>query len=74
MAGGPELNLTFYAPQPGFVRLFAQVQISGISKFAPFGIRVSPAPSAAGARRIGLRAFGSASTERAVNFLHWWRD
>ena len=28
--------------QPSFMRLFAQVQIGGVSKFAPFGIRISP--------------------------------
>ena len=38
--GGPELEFQIYALQPGFVRLFAQVQIGGVSKFAPFGINV----------------------------------
>jgi hypothetical protein len=40
--GGPELEFQFYALQPGFVRLFAQVQIGGQSKFAPFGVVVTP--------------------------------
>lgn len=40
--GGPELEFLFYAPQPGFIRLFAQVQIGGVSKFAPFGLLVKP--------------------------------
>ena len=40
--GGPELHFQIYALKPGFVRLFAQVQISGESKFAPFGIQVVP--------------------------------
>ena len=38
--GGPELEFQIYALKPGFVRLFAQVQIGGVSKFAPFGIRI----------------------------------
>ena len=40
--GGPELEFQLYAAQPGFIRLFAQVQIGGVSKFAPFGIQVLP--------------------------------
>ena len=39
--GGPELEFVFYAPQPGFIRLFAQVQIEGVSRFASFGVEVS---------------------------------
>lgn len=38
--GGPELEFQIFPTQPGFVRLFAQVQIDGRSRFAPFGIRV----------------------------------
>lgn len=38
--GGPELEFQFYAAQPGFVRFFAQVQIKGVSRFAPFGLCV----------------------------------
>jgi hypothetical protein len=37
--GGPELEFILYASQPGFVRLFAQVQVAGASKFAPFGLQ-----------------------------------
>ena len=40
--GGPELEFQIYALKPGFVRLFAQVQIDGRSHFAPFGINVVP--------------------------------
>jgi hypothetical protein len=40
--GGPELDFQIYGIKPGFVRLFAQVQIGGASRFAPFGIRVEP--------------------------------
>ncbi len=40
--GGPELEFQIYALRPGFVRLFAQVQIAGQQEFAPFGITVSP--------------------------------
>jgi len=40
--GGPELEFFIYPMQSGFMRLFAQVQIAGVSKFAPFGIRISP--------------------------------
>lgn len=40
--GGPELEFQIYAVKPGFYRLFAQVQIGGISRFAPFGIQVLP--------------------------------
>ena len=41
--GGPTLPVTVYAPKPGFYRLFAQVQIEGRSRFAPFNITVLPA-------------------------------
>ncbi len=40
--GGPELDFTFYTSTPGFVRLFAQVQIGGRSIFAPFSLLVHP--------------------------------
>jgi hypothetical protein len=40
--GGPELEFQIYALQPGFVRLFAQVQIKGRSHFAPFGLQIVP--------------------------------
>jgi len=38
--GGPELEFQIYALQPGFILLFAQVQIEGHSRFAPFGLQV----------------------------------
>ncbi len=40
--GGPELEFQLFAIKPGFYRLFAQVQIGGISRFAPFGLQVIP--------------------------------
>ncbi len=40
--GGPELEFQFFPPQPGLVRLFAQVQIGGVSKYAPFGLWIAP--------------------------------
>ena len=40
--GGPELEFQFYSPMPGFFRLFAQTQIAGEQKFAPFGLVVQP--------------------------------
>lgn len=40
--GGPELEFQIYALQPGFVRLFAQVQIDGRSRFIPFGLQIAP--------------------------------
>ncbi len=40
--GGPELEFQIYPLRPGFVRLFAQVQIAGQQEFAPFGITVLP--------------------------------
>jgi hypothetical protein len=40
--GGPELEFLIYSLQPGFFRLFVQVQIGGVSKFAPFGIEIIP--------------------------------
>ena len=39
--GGPELEFQIYALRPGFVRLFAQVQIEGRSRFAPFGLQIT---------------------------------
>ncbi len=40
--GGPELEFQLYATKPGFIRLFAQVQVKGVSRFASFGVKVSP--------------------------------
>ena len=40
--GGPELEFILYAIYPGFYRLFVQIQVEGVSKFASFGITVSP--------------------------------
>jgi len=40
--GGPEIEFQMFPPQSGFVRLFAQVQVGGVSKYAPFGIRIAP--------------------------------
>jgi hypothetical protein len=40
--GGPELDFKIYATKPGFVRLFAQVQVNGRQVFVPFNIRVWP--------------------------------
>lgn len=40
--GGPELEFSIYAPRSGFVRLFAQVQIEGRSRFVPFGMQIAP--------------------------------
>jgi hypothetical protein len=40
--GGPELEFQIYPLQPGFVRLFAQVQIDGRSHFVPFGLQIQP--------------------------------
>jgi hypothetical protein len=41
--GGPDLDFQIYATQPGFYRLFAQVQIKGTQKSVPFGLTVAPA-------------------------------
>lgn len=40
--GGPSFKFTFYAPKPGFYRLYSQVQVGGVSRFAPFGLAVAP--------------------------------
>ena len=40
--GGPELEFQICPLQPGFVRLFAQVQIEGRSHFASFGLQILP--------------------------------
>jgi hypothetical protein len=40
--GGPELEFFIYPTRSGFMRLFAQVQIGGVSKFAPYNIRILP--------------------------------
>src|SRR5262249_55491881 len=40
--GGPDLDFQIYALKPGFVRLYAQVQIGGENKFAPFGVEILP--------------------------------
>jgi hypothetical protein len=46
--GGPDLSLQMYVTEPGFYRVFAEVQIAGVPRFAPFGIRVAPAPKTSG--------------------------
>jgi hypothetical protein len=40
--GGPALKFKLYAPQPGFYRLYAQVQIADRPVFAPFNLRILP--------------------------------
>jgi hypothetical protein len=40
--GGPELRFRIFAEAPGYYRLFLQVQVGGKSRFAPFGIDVTP--------------------------------
>ena len=40
--GGPELEFQIYALRPGFVRLFAQMQIGGRSRCVPFGLQIAP--------------------------------
>lgn len=44
--GGPELDFRIYATKPGFVRLFAEVQIDGRQLFVPFALPILR-PSAA---------------------------
>jgi hypothetical protein len=44
--GGPAFGFKFYAPAPGFYRLYGQVQIGGESQFPPFGLTVLPAAKA----------------------------
>ena len=39
---GPVFAFKFCAPQPGFYRLYGQVQIGGVSQFAPFGVTILP--------------------------------
>lgn len=39
--GGPTLAFKLYAPTPGYYRLYAQVQIKGEQRFAPFHLVVS---------------------------------
>jgi hypothetical protein len=40
--GGPEFEFQVFPPKPGFVRLFAQVQVGGVPIYAAFGIRIAP--------------------------------
>jgi hypothetical protein len=40
--GGPTLQFKLYAPNPGLYRLYAQTQIAGQPRFAPFNITVEP--------------------------------
>ena len=39
--GGPSFGFRFYAPKPGFIRLYVQVQIDGKQVFAPSGTLVA---------------------------------
>ena len=41
--GGPAFGFKFYAPEPGFYRIYGQVQIDGQSQFPAFGVTVSAA-------------------------------
>jgi hypothetical protein len=41
--GGPAFAFAFYAPTPGFYRLYAQAQIDGKQEFVPFALTVVPA-------------------------------
>lgn len=38
--GGPSFTFQFYAPKAGLYRLYGQVQVGGISRFAPFVVNV----------------------------------
>lgn len=40
--GGPDLQFHFMPEKPGVLKLFAQVQVKGTSKFAPFTVIVTP--------------------------------
>lgn len=40
--GGPALGFILFAPKPGFVRLYCQVNIGGKMLFAPFNLNVEP--------------------------------
>lgn len=40
--GGPELKFHIVPEKPGWLKFYAQVQINGNSKFAGFGLKVSP--------------------------------
>jgi hypothetical protein len=40
--GGPTLGFKLFPPQPGFLRLFCQVQVEGKTIVAPFGLLVPP--------------------------------
>ncbi len=40
--GGPELEFQMYATKPGFIRLYSQIQVNGVSRFAAFGVNVVP--------------------------------
>ena len=41
--GGPAFAFKLYAPAAGFLRLYGQVQIGGVSQFAQFGLTILPA-------------------------------
>jgi hypothetical protein len=47
---GPAFAFKFYAPTPGFFRLYGQVQIGGVNQFAPFGVTILPATASAAAK------------------------
>jgi hypothetical protein len=40
--GGPKFYVRFWAPKPGFYRLYVQVQMDGRQWFAPFALNVDP--------------------------------
>ncbi len=45
--GGPDLEFQFIPMKAGFVRLYAQVQIGGVNKFAPFSVTFEEPPAVA---------------------------
>jgi hypothetical protein len=44
--GGPSFTFKLFAAQRGYMKLYVQVQIDGVSQFAPFGIEVLAPESA----------------------------
>lgn len=49
--GGPDLYFRFYAAQPGFYRLFVQIQRDGTEEFVPFALNVIPGKTPSGWER-----------------------
>jgi hypothetical protein len=64
--GGPAIDFHLEPAQPGFLKLFAQIQVDGKAVYLPFGVTVAAAPGVAAAEPMATRAGGEAGAATAI--------